>query len=70
MLEDLSSTEAQGGIPDQQLGDEILRPICDVSPVPVWKLILAMLDAFKQMTLRKVEEVLKVRRTSEHFDYG
>lgn len=53
MLEDLSSTEAQGGIPNQQFGYEILGHICDVSPVLVWKLILALLDALKQMTLNE-----------------
>lgn len=51
MLEDLSSTEAQGGVPHQQLGYEILGPRCDVSPVLVWKLILALLDALEQVTL-------------------
>lgn len=55
MLEDLSGTEAQGGIPNQQFGYEILGPIGDVSPVLVLKLILALLDALKQMTLREEE---------------
>lgn len=55
VLEDLSSTEAQGGITNQQFGYEILCTVCDVRPVLVWKLILALLDALKQMTLRKQE---------------
>lgn len=54
MLEDLSRTEAQGCIPNQQLGYEILGPTGDVSPVLVWKLILALLDALKQVTLKRV----------------
>lgn len=51
VLEDLSSTEAQCCIPNKQLGYEILGPLCDVIPVLVWKLILPLLDALKQVTL-------------------
>lgn len=51
VLEDLSSTEAQSCVPNQQLGYEILGPLCDVSPVLVRKFILALLDALKQVTL-------------------
>lgn len=53
VLEDLSSTEAQCGVPNQQLGYEILCLLCDVGPVLIWKLILALLDAVKQVTLRR-----------------
>lgn len=51
VLENLSSTETKSGIPDQQLGYEIFGALCDVSPVLLWKLILALLDAVKQVTL-------------------
>lgn len=51
MQQDLSSTEAQSGVPNQQLRYEILGSFCDVSPVLVWKLILALLNALKQATL-------------------
>lgn len=52
VLEDLCSAEAQRRISNQQLGDEIFGPPCDVSPVLVWKLILPLLDTLKQLTLR------------------
>lgn len=56
VLEDLSSTEAQRCIPNQQLGYEIPGPLCDVSPVLLWKFILALLDALKQVTLKREYE--------------
>ncbi len=57
MLEDLSSTEAQSCIPNQQLGYEILGPLGDVSPVLLWKFILALLDALEQVTLKRKQHI-------------
>lgn len=51
MLEHLGGTETQRGVPDQQLGYEIFGALCDVSPVLLWELVLALLDALKQVTL-------------------
>lgn len=51
VLENLSSAEAHSGVPDQQLGYEIFGALCDVSPVLLWELILALLDALEEVTL-------------------
>lgn len=51
VLEDLCRAEAQRRISNQQLGNEVFGPHCDVSPVLVCKLILPLLDTLKQLTL-------------------
>lgn len=51
VLEDLGGAETQRGVPDQQLGNEIFGALCDVSPVLLRELVLALLDALKQVTL-------------------
>lgn len=51
VLENLGGAETQSGVPDQQLGYEIFGGLCDVSPVLLWELVLALLDALKQVTL-------------------
>lgn len=69
VLEDLGGAEAQSGISHQQLGDEVLGSVCDVSPVPVSKLVLALLDALEQVTLKRQraqDEVHWCRRLKVH----
>lgn len=51
MLENLGGAEAECGVPDEQLGYEIFGALCDVSPVLLWELVLALLDALKKVTL-------------------
>lgn len=53
VLEDPSSTEAKGCVPNQQLGDEILGPLGDVIPVLVWEFVLSLLDALEQVSLQR-----------------
>lgn len=51
VLQDLASAKSKGGIPNQQLRYEVLGPFRDMSPVLLWKFILSLLDALKQVAL-------------------
>ena len=53
MLKNLGSAQSLLCISDQELGDEVFGLAGDVSPVLVRKLILAFLDALKQLVLGK-----------------
>ena len=53
MLQNLGSAQSLLRISDQELGDEVFGLVGDVSPVLVRKLILAFLDALKQLVLGK-----------------
>jgi hypothetical protein len=53
VLKNLGGTESLLCISNQELGDEVFGFIGDVSPVLVRKLILAFLDALKQLVLGK-----------------
>ena len=53
MLKNLGSAQSLLRISDQELGDEVFGLAGDVSPVLVRKLILAFLDALKQLVLGK-----------------
>lgn len=63
--QDLCSTEAQSGISNQQLGNEVFGPVCDVSPVLLWKLVLPLLDTLKQLALwKKISHQVKAQQLS------
>ena len=49
----MGSAQPLLGIADEELGDEVFGLAGDVSPVLVRKLILAFLDALKQLVLGK-----------------
>lgn len=53
VLKNLGSAQSLLCISDQELGDEVFGLAGDVSPVLVRKLILAFLDALKQLVLGK-----------------
>lgn len=51
VLENLSSAEAELGVPDQQFGDEVFGTGGDVGPFLLRELVLPFLDALKQSVL-------------------
>lgn len=53
MLQNLGSAQSVLRISNQELGDEVFGLTGDVCPVFVRKLILAFLDALKQLVLGK-----------------
>lgn len=55
VLQDLGSAQSLLCVSNQELGDEVFGLAGDVCPVLVRKLILAFLDALKQLVLGKGE---------------
>jgi len=53
VLENLSSAETFLGISHKQFGNEIFGTGGNMSPIFLWKLILALLDAVKQGVLEE-----------------
>ena len=53
MLQNLGGTQSLLRISNQELGDEVFGLTGDVCPVLVRKLVLALLDALKQLVLDK-----------------
>lgn len=51
VLENLSGTETFLGVPYKQFGNEVFGAVGNVSPIFLWKVILALLDALKQGVL-------------------
>ena len=53
VLQNLGGTQSLFRVSNQELGDEVFGLVGDMSPVLVRKLILAFLDALKQLVLGK-----------------
>lgn len=74
MLENLSGTEAELSVPDQQFGDEVFGTWGDVGPFLLRELVLPLLDALKQSVLegRKDYRVTKspMATFSSHFNHS
>lgn len=62
VLENLSSAETFLGVPHKQFGNEVFGTGGNMSPLFLWKLILALLDAFKQGVLEG-----KIKETRDEF---